>query len=59
MMVSPELVTVVPPNTAKVAAVPSVGAVPEPSGRIDPLRAATLNDRPANEREITRMIEIN
>ena len=59
MTVGPEFVTVEPPSTAKLAAVPNVGAVPNSSGRANVLRAATLNDRPTNEREITRIIEID
>jgi hypothetical protein len=51
-MVGPVFVTAEAPKTAKLAAAPSVGEMAW-SGRAD-----TLNDRPANERAITRMIEI-
>ena len=47
----PVLVTVEPPRTAKLAAVPRSGAMAE--GRAD-----TLKVIPANARDITRMIEI-
>jgi hypothetical protein len=51
-MVEPVLVTVEPPRTAKLAAVPSPGAIAA-SGCAD-----ALIDRPANKRDIIRMIEI-
>ena len=48
----PVLVTVEPPRTAKLAAVPKGGAIA--LGRAD-----TLNVMPANKSEIIRMIEID
>jgi len=58
-MVIPVFDTAEAPRTAKGPALPSEGAVRAASGRADTLRAATLIDRPASERETTRMIEIS
>jgi hypothetical protein len=50
--VGPVFVTAEAPKTAKLAAAPSVGEIAW-SGRAD-----TSNNGPANERDITRMVEI-